>query len=118
LKKNIVNLIIFIAVLLLILGLGYKLNEVEVQQKPKNELVITIEGGGRIVRNNLEKVIIFRDQDNELEYLKINHSTNKEDIFNFDRIIGLNYELKTKEKIQFKPLSELKLEKKNALNEL
>ncbi|KXS45739.1 MAG: hypothetical protein AWU54_216 [Candidatus Frackibacter sp. T328-2] len=117
-KKNALNLIIFIIVLLLILGLGYKLNQFEVKKNPKNELVITIEGGGRVVRNDLDKIIIYRDQSNELEYLKIKYSNNEEDLFNFDRIIGLNYGLKIKEKIEFKPLAKLELETKNSLNEL
>ena len=111
LKKNIISILIFLCVISLLLGLSYQLNKSNLETTTPNELTITIEGGGIIVRNNIKKIIIFKDQQDELEYLKIIYpqDLNQEEIYNIDRIINFNYQLQVKDKIKFKALSELKI---------
>ncbi|SJZ48903.1 hypothetical protein [Selenihalanaerobacter shriftii] len=112
-KKNLTNLLIFICVILAILGISYKLNKINNKQIKNPGLQITIEGGGKIIKNNIKELIIFKDKGGELEYLQIKDLENKEEeVYNFDRIINLNYGPKIKQKIKFKPLSQLQSEVK------
>lgn len=109
-KKRLLLFLSFILIIILTLVLGYQLNkQANTDQNIKYELEITIEGGGRITRHNIEKIIIFTDQDHELEYLKItyNETLNQEELYNLDRVINLNYRPEIKKRITFKPLSAL-----------
>ncbi|MBM7622865.1 hypothetical protein [Sporohalobacter salinus] len=112
-KKNLPLILFLTLILISTLILAYQLNEEETDINQNIKLAITVEGGGKVIRYNIGKIIIFKDKDNKLEYLKITYNQDsekpkKEELYNLDRIISLNYSPQLKEKITYKTLSELK----------
>lgn len=111
LKKNAINLLIFVIVILSLFGLSYQLNKNTSPSTKADELTVTIEGGGTIVRNNIKKFIIYKNEEGKVEYFRVIYpaSAKYNEIYNVDRIINFNYLSEIKDKIKIKPTSKLRI---------
>lgn len=99
----------------MILGVAYHLKGEESKTANSQDLKITLSGGERIIRSDIQEIIFLKTENGEIKYFQVtyNKSKNLEELYHFYRIASLNYSPKLKEKIITKPLSKLKLPNKN-----
>ena len=114
-KKNLFAFLIFSIIILVILGIDYNLKGEENKTANNQELKVTLSGGERIIRSNIQEIIFFKTEKGEIKYFQVtyNEKKNLTELYHLARIASLSYNPKLKEKITTKPLSKLKLPNKN-----
>ncbi|MGM0471932.1 MAG: hypothetical protein ACQEQI_06605 [Bacillota bacterium] len=111
-QKNLLIFLFISLVITLVLLLGYQLHqEADLTQNMKHQLQLVIEGGGKIIRDDIKQITIFKNEDGIIKYIKINYNkeTKQEELYNAERIISLNYNSSLKEQIKFKKVSKLSI---------